>query len=60
MEQGFDNAVDDVEQAPENVAKWTGEKVGEVERFGDDVEAYGDRLDNAYDEGREEGRNGWD
>lgn len=71
MEQGFDrfgnnvenkwdNAVDDVEDAPENVAGWVGEKVGDVERFGDDVGDYGDRLDNAYDQGRDEERYGND
>lgn len=38
------------------MANWTGEKVGDVERFGDDVEQYGDRLDDAYDAGRDEGR----
>ena len=38
IERKWDNAVDDVEDAPENVAGWVGEKVGDVERFGDDVE----------------------
>jgi hypothetical protein len=48
--------VDDVEDAPENVAGWVGEKVGDVERFGDDVENYGDSIGDAYDQGRDEGR----
>jgi hypothetical protein len=62
IENGFDNAVEDVVDAPEEVSEWAGRKVGDVERFGDDVEQYGDNLDNAYDEGREEGRDddgGW-
>lgn len=56
VESGFDNAVNDVEDAPENVAAWVGDKVGDVERFGDDVGDYGDRLDDAYDQGRQDGR----
>lgn len=56
VEQGWDNTVDDVEDAPENVANWAGDKVGDVERYGDDVERYGDRVDDAYDDGRNEGR----
>jgi hypothetical protein len=60
VERKWDNAVDDVEDAPENIAQWGGEKVGDVERFGDDVENYGDGLDNAYDQGRDEGRNDYD
>jgi hypothetical protein len=59
-ENTFDNAVQDVADAPEDIANWAGRKVGDVERFGDDVENYGDNLDNAYDQGRNEGRNdGW-
>ena len=53
VEQGFDNTVQDVENAPENVAGWFGEKVGDVERFDDNV-------DSAYDQGRYEGRNDYD
>lgn len=56
VERKWDNAVDDVEDAPENVAGWVGEKVGDVERFGDDVQDYGDDIGDAYDQGREEGR----
>lgn len=41
-----------MENAPEEAAGWVGEKVGEVERFGDEVEA-------AYDAGEAEGRDGW-
>ena len=53
VEQGFGNAVNDVEDAPENVAGWFGRKVGDVERFDDDV-------GGAYDQGRYEGRgDGW-
>ena len=53
VEQGFDNTVQDVENAPDNVAGWFGEKVGDVERFDDNV-------DSAYDQGRYEGRNDYD
>lgn len=49
VEDGFDNAVQDVEDAPEDVAGWVGEKVGDVERFDDNIE-------NAYDQGEQEGR----
>ncbi|KAK7533277.1 uncharacterized protein J3D65DRAFT_77272 [Phyllosticta citribraziliensis] len=54
-EQKWDGAVQDVEDIPQDVeggvedaAEWVGEGVGEVERFGDGVEA-------AYDEGEQEG-----
>ncbi|KAK7509968.1 uncharacterized protein IWZ02DRAFT_147689 [Phyllosticta citriasiana] len=54
-ERKWDDAVRDVEEIPQDVeggvedaAEWVGEGVGEVEQFGDGVEA-------AYDEGREEG-----
>ena len=47
--EGFDNAVNEVEDFPENTAGWVGEQVGEVEQFGDN-------LDDAYGEGRAEGR----
>jgi len=46
IEQGFDDVVD----APEEIANWAGRKVGDVERFDDNV-------DDAYDEGKYEGRN---
>ncbi len=49
VESRFDCAVQDVEDAPEDVAGWVGDKVGDVERFGDGIEG-------AYDEGRDEGR----
>lgn len=52
IENKWDNAVDDVEDFPENAAEWTGRRVGEVEQFGDNI-------DNAYDEGRAEGRDDW-
>jgi hypothetical protein len=41
--------VDDVEDFPEDAAGWVGEKVGDVERFGDNME-------DAYDDGVAEGR----
>lgn len=52
VEQGFDNAPYDVENAPERVAGCVGNKVGDVERFDDNVEG-------AYDAGKWEGRSGW-
>ncbi|KAH9876603.1 hypothetical protein J1614_003734 [Plenodomus biglobosus] len=67
VDQRFDNAVDDVENFPENAAQWTGEKVQEVEDVPqdienrwdnavDDVDQFGDRMGDAYDEGRDEQR----
>ncbi|KAK0660193.1 hypothetical protein DIS24_g3381 [Lasiodiplodia hormozganensis] len=56
VEQGWDNTVEAVEDAPENAAEWVGEGVGKVERFGDDVENYGESLEASYDEGRDEAR----
>jgi hypothetical protein len=47
---GFNNAVTDVEDAPEEAAGWFGRKVGDVERFDNNV-------DSSYDQGRYEGRN---
>lgn len=49
VEDGWDNTVDNVEDFPENAAEWTGEKVGAVESFGDD-------MGDAYDAGEAEGR----
>ncbi|CAO2647553.1 Nn.00g084750.m01.CDS01 [Neocucurbitaria sp. VM-36] len=67
VENRWDNAVEDVEDLPENATRWTGEKVQEVEdipqdidnRWGnavDRVDDFGDRMDNAYDDGRDEQR----
>lgn len=52
VEEGFDRVGDDIIDAPENVANWVGEKVGDVER-------YGDNIDYSYEEGKYEGREGW-
>jgi hypothetical protein len=52
VENDFDRAKYDVEDFPENAAGFIGDKVGEVERFGDGVE-------DSYYQGREEGRDGW-
>lgn len=41
---------------PGDVASWGGRKVGEVEDVGGDIEQYGDRLDDDYDAGRNEGQ----
>ncbi|KAG8533922.1 uncharacterized protein KY384_001663 [Bacidia gigantensis] len=59
VEGGFEGAVQDVEDAPEDVAGWMGDKVGDVENFGDRVEGYGDGVEGAYDQGRDEGRGGY-
>lgn len=67
VDQRWDNAVDDVEDFPENAARWGGEKVQEVEDIPQDVENrwdgavagvenFGDRMDDAYDDGRDEQR----
>lgn len=67
MENRWDNTVDDVEDFPENAARWTGEKVQEVEDIPqdienrwddtvDDVAEFGGRMDQAYDDGRDEQR----
>lgn len=56
VENGWDNTVDAVEDAPENLAEWVGEGVGKVERMGDDVENFGDRMEGSYDQGRDEER----
>lgn len=56
IEQGWDNTVDAIENAPENMAEAVGEGVGRVERFGDSVEDFGDRMESSYDQGRDEER----
>ena len=56
MENKWDNAVDDVQDFPDNAAEWAGDKVGDVERFGDDVDQFGDDMGNAFDECMDEGR----
>ena len=54
VENRFDNAVEDVEDAPQrleqDVGGFFGRKVADVERFDDNV-------NNSYDQGRYEGRN---
>lgn len=62
VEEGWDGAVEGVEDAPADVAGWVGRRVGEVEGVGDEVERFGDGLDNAYDQGKDEERRedgGW-
>jgi hypothetical protein len=67
VENRFDNAVNDVEDFPENAARWGGEKVQEVEDIPQDIEnkwdnvendvaSFGGRMDQAYDDGRDEQR----
>ncbi|KAG9997913.1 hypothetical protein KCU78_g16706, partial [Aureobasidium melanogenum] len=48
MENRWDNAKQDVEDVPEDVAGFVGDGVGRVERWGDDVDRFGDNMDNAY------------
>jgi hypothetical protein len=45
----FENAVQDVEDVPDDVAGWAGRDEGRYERFDN-------RVDNAYDRGRDEER----
>ncbi|KAL1306626.1 hypothetical protein AAFC00_005305 [Neodothiora populina] len=91
VERKVDEWGNDIADAPEDVARWTGEKVQEVEDIPDDVERgwdhmeqkvedipediaedvgegvgrverFGDNMDNAYDQGRDEERyedNNW-
>ncbi|TFK51142.1 hypothetical protein OE88DRAFT_1660484 [Heliocybe sulcata] len=56
MENRFDNAVQDVEDIPQDLrdgvddaARWVGDGVGDVERFDNGI-------DNSYDQGRDESR----
>ncbi|KAI5248994.1 hypothetical protein E4T43_01097 [Aureobasidium subglaciale] len=56
MENKWDNAVQDVEDVPEDIAGFAGEGVGKVERWGDDVDRLDDRMDNSYDQGRDDER----
>ncbi|EPQ55021.1 hypothetical protein GLOTRDRAFT_138746 [Gloeophyllum trabeum ATCC 11539] len=44
IEEGVDKVVNDVENFPDNAARWTGEKVGEVENIPQDVETDYDRA----------------
>ncbi|KAI5296044.1 hypothetical protein KEM52_005943 [Ascosphaera acerosa] len=66
-EEKKDDIKEDIENMPENAAEWTGEKVGEVEGFGDRVhdgfeekkdrvEDFGDDVGDAYDAGKQDGR----
>lgn len=50
VEQGWDNTVDYVADAPDRLAEDAGEAVGRVERFGDGIE-------DSYEEGKYEARN---
>lgn len=56
----MDDAKENVEEAPERVAGWTGDKVGDAERYGDNVQErvgeFNDNVGNAYDQGKQEGR----
>jgi hypothetical protein len=56
VENKFDNGIQDVEDIPEDIAGFAGEGVGKVERWGDDADRFGDNMDNAYDQGRDDER----
>jgi hypothetical protein len=67
VENRWDNTVNNVEDFPEDAARWGGQKVQEVEdipqdidnRFDNavgDVEGFDNRMDQAYDNGRNEQR----
>jgi len=49
IERKWDNAKQDVEDVPEDIAYGVGDIVGGVDRFGN-------RMDNAYDDGRDDRR----
>ena len=49
IEGGFDRFGQRIEDIPEDIAGDVGDGVGDVERFGDN-------MDNAYDQGRDEQR----
>lgn len=66
-ERKWDDGVNDVENFPENAARWTGETVQGIEDIpediaggvGDvvgDVEGFGDRIEDSYDDGRDDQR----
>lgn len=68
IDNDINQDIQNVEDFPEDAARWTGEKVQDVENIpGDiegavggafqDVENFGDRMDNAYDQGQAEGEN---
>lgn len=72
VDQGFDNTVNDVLDAPqdlgdalEGAARWVGDKIGGIEGDGrraeNDVDRFGDRIDNSFDSGEQQGRDqgGW-
>lgn len=64
MEQRWDDGVQNVEDFPEDAARWTGEAVGAVESVPDRVE-YGvdraeDRLEYGADRMEDKVEDGWD
>lgn len=64
MERRFDDGVENVEEFPEDAARWTGEAVGEVEAVPDRVEEGWDRAEENVEEGwertEENVQEGWD
>lgn len=51
VDQGFDNAVQDVADAPDDMARWAGRKVQDVEDVPQDVDNDVRRFDNRVDQG---------
>lgn len=64
MDRRWDNGVQDVENLPEDAARWTGEAVGNVEAVPDRIEYGVDRAEDHVEDGFEDaGRtveHGWD
>ncbi|KAL0254893.1 hypothetical protein SLS55_009417 [Diplodia seriata] len=64
LEQKAEHAEGDVEELPEDAARWTGEAVGHVENIPNDVEQGWDRAENNVEQGFDNIENnveqGWD
>lgn len=64
MERRFDDGVQDVEDFPEDAARWTGEAVGEIESVPDRVEDGFDRAEDnveyGVDRAEDKVEDGWD
>ncbi|TFK51141.1 hypothetical protein OE88DRAFT_1808621 [Heliocybe sulcata] len=56
VEEGFDKVVNNVEEFPNNAARWTGEAVGDVENIPQDVDNDYERakcnVENDYDQAK--------
>lgn len=64
MERRWDDGVQDVEEFPEDAARWTGEAVGAVESVPDrveyDVDRAEDRVEQGWDNTEDRVEQGWD